>query len=60
MKFADLASGQAVFVDANVFVYAFGPDPEFGPRASNYWNESSNTTFEGSLRRMCCVMLPIG
>jgi len=31
MKFADIPSGQAVFVDANVFVYAFGPEPDFGP-----------------------------
>ena len=30
MKFADLASGSSVFLDANVFVYAFAPDPQFG------------------------------
>ena len=31
MTFADLATGESVFVDANVFVYNFGPDPSFGP-----------------------------
>jgi predicted nucleic acid-binding protein len=31
MKFADLASGSEDFVDANTFVYAFAPDPQFGP-----------------------------
>ncbi|MGQ0633812.1 MAG: type II toxin-antitoxin system VapC family toxin [Planctomycetaceae bacterium] len=31
MKFANIASGEAVFVDANTFIYAFAPDPQFGP-----------------------------
>ena len=31
MTFAGIASGTAVFVDANTFVYAFAPDPQFGP-----------------------------
>ncbi|MEX2286901.1 MAG: type II toxin-antitoxin system VapC family toxin [Planctomycetaceae bacterium] len=31
MTFADIANGTAVFVDANTFVYAFAPDPQFGP-----------------------------
>lgn len=31
MKFSDLPGGTPVFVDANVFVYAFAPDPQFGP-----------------------------
>ena len=30
MTFADIPSGASVFVDANVFVYDFGPDPQFG------------------------------
>jgi predicted nucleic acid-binding protein len=30
MKFADLAPGDAVFVDANVFVYHFAPEPVTG------------------------------
>jgi predicted nucleic acid-binding protein len=31
MNFAAIPAGQSVFVDANIFVYNFGPDPSFGP-----------------------------
>ena len=31
MNFAAIGDGTSLFVDANVFVYAFGPDPAFGP-----------------------------
>ena len=31
MNFAAIRTGESVFVDANVFVYNFGPDPSFGP-----------------------------
>ena len=31
MNFTAIPAGQTVFVDANVFVYDFGPDPSFGP-----------------------------
>jgi predicted nucleic acid-binding protein len=31
MIFADIPATESVFVDANVFVYNFGPDPSFGP-----------------------------
>lgn len=31
MNFSDIADGTASFVDANIFVYAFVPDPQFGP-----------------------------
>ena len=31
MNFADIPSGASVFVDANVFVYDFAPDPQYGP-----------------------------
>lgn len=31
MTLADLKPGDSVFVDANIFVYNFGPDPKFGP-----------------------------
>lgn len=30
MAFADLADGTSVFIDANIFVYAFAPDPVLG------------------------------
>jgi predicted nucleic acid-binding protein len=31
MNFTNIASGDSVFLDANVFVYDFGPNPVFGP-----------------------------
>jgi hypothetical protein len=31
VTFADIPAGDSVFLDANVFVYDFGPDPVFGP-----------------------------
>jgi hypothetical protein len=31
MTFADLPTGDAVFVDANTFLYQVGPDPILGP-----------------------------
>ena len=31
MSIDDLGSGDTGFIDANVFVYAFAPDPQFGP-----------------------------
>jgi predicted nucleic acid-binding protein len=31
MTFAQLPNGESVFIDANIFVYDFGPDPIFGP-----------------------------
>ena len=31
MNFAAIPLGESVFLDANVFVYDFGPDPSFGP-----------------------------
>jgi predicted nucleic acid-binding protein len=34
MIFADLVAGDSVFVDANTFIYHFGPDPVLGPPSS--------------------------
>src|SRR5690349_8298740 len=31
MTFADIPSGTSLFIDANIFVYACAPDPQFGP-----------------------------
>jgi predicted nucleic acid-binding protein len=31
MTFADLTAGDSVFLDANTFIYHFGPDPVLGP-----------------------------
>jgi hypothetical protein len=30
MTFADLATGDSVFLDANTLIYHFGPHPTFG------------------------------
>ncbi len=35
MRFEDIPSGAPVFLDANVFVYDFGPDPVFGIHGSS-------------------------
>jgi predicted nucleic acid-binding protein len=35
MRFEDIPSGATVFLDANVFVYNFGPDPLFGLPSQN-------------------------
>jgi hypothetical protein len=34
MIFADLVAGDSVFVDANTFIYYFGPEPTLGPPCS--------------------------
>ena len=34
MTFADLTTGDTIFLDANTFVYHFGPDPALGPPCS--------------------------
>jgi predicted nucleic acid-binding protein len=31
MSLSNLASGSSVFIDANIFVFSFAPDPQFGP-----------------------------
>jgi predicted nucleic acid-binding protein len=31
MNFVAVPSGESLFIDANVFIYAFGPEPSFGP-----------------------------
>ena len=31
MNLSSIPSGSSVFIDANVFIYAFAPEPKFGP-----------------------------
>jgi hypothetical protein len=31
MSFMDISNGTEVFVDANIFVHAYAPDPQLGP-----------------------------
>lgn len=35
MTFLDLSAGADVFVDANVFLHHFGPDPQYGPPSTD-------------------------
>jgi len=35
MKFADIASGESVFIAANTLVYHFAPDPVLGPPSTD-------------------------
>lgn len=42
MIFADLAAGDSVFLDANTFIYHFGPDPALGPPCSQLLQRIEN------------------
>jgi predicted nucleic acid-binding protein len=42
MTFADLATGDAVFVDANTFTYHFQPDPRCGPTCTQLLDQIEN------------------
>ena len=44
MIFADIPAGESVFIDANVFVYDFGPTLYSDFRAGLCWNVSSKAT----------------
>jgi predicted nucleic acid-binding protein len=47
MIFADLQSGDAVFLDANIFIYHFAPDPALGPPCSQLLQRLENQEFLG-------------
>jgi predicted nucleic acid-binding protein len=47
MTFADLVAGDDVFVDANSFIYHFGPDPVLGPPCSQLLQRIENQDFAG-------------
>jgi len=47
MTFADLVAGDAVFVDANTFLYSFAPDPSLGPPCSQLLQRIENQELEG-------------
>jgi predicted nucleic acid-binding protein len=31
MNLSNIASGSSVFIDSNIFIYSFAPEPQFGP-----------------------------
>jgi predicted nucleic acid-binding protein len=47
MIFADLAAGDSVFLDANTFIYHFGPDPVLGPPCSQLLQRIENLELTG-------------
>jgi predicted nucleic acid-binding protein len=47
MIFADLAAGDAVFVDANTLIYHFGPHPTFGPACQQLTHRIENQDLFG-------------
>jgi predicted nucleic acid-binding protein len=47
MVFADLAAGDSVFLDANVFVYHFAPEPVLGPYCSQLLQRIENKELLG-------------
>lgn len=47
MKFDDIPAGESVFLDANVFVYDFGPDPVFGVPSQNLLERIEHGDLQG-------------
>src|SRR5437764_10787312 len=47
MIFADLAAGDSVFLDANTFIYHYGPDPALGPPCSQLLQRIENQELTG-------------
>jgi predicted nucleic acid-binding protein len=47
MTFPDIPAGSAVFLDANVFVYYFVPDPVFGPLCRDLLDRISRNELAG-------------
>jgi predicted nucleic acid-binding protein len=47
MIFADLVAGDLVFVDANTFIYHYGPDPALGPACSQLLERVENQELTG-------------
>ena len=47
MIFADLVAGESVFLDANIFIYHFGPDPALGPPCSQLLQRIENQELTG-------------
>lgn len=47
MTFLDIPAGADVFVDANTFVYAFLPDPRFGPPCEQLLQRIENQQLRG-------------
>lgn len=53
MTVASIASGTSVFVDANTFVYAFAPDPQFGPPIAGFVRGLAAPRRSGKMGPLC-------
>ena len=69
MIFADLVAADSVFLDANTFIYHFGPDPNLGATCSQLLQRIENQELTGftsvhvdevSKSRMQILDVPIG
>lgn len=47
MTFTEIPAGASVFLDANVLIYHFAPDPVLGPACSNLLNRIRHQEIEG-------------
>ena len=47
MTFADLVSGDAIFLDANTLIYHFALDPQYGPACSQPLQRIENQDIKG-------------
>jgi predicted nucleic acid-binding protein len=47
MTFVDLPAAVSVFIDANTFIYHFGPDPLFGPACQQLLKRIANQEIAG-------------
>lgn len=47
MTFADIPAGEAVFVDANIFLFYFLPNPLLGPPCDRLLRQIENGVIQG-------------
>jgi predicted nucleic acid-binding protein len=47
MTFADIPLGEPVFIDANIFIFAFRPDPVLGPPCNDLLQRIENGDLQG-------------
>ena len=48
MIFADILAGQSIFIDANIFIYYFRPDPVLGSACGQFLQRIENQEIDAS------------
>ena len=48
MRLTDVREGETVFVDANIFIYTFAPDPTLGPPCQDFLERIENGDLQAS------------